>query len=284
MPVPTRIYNFSSTPGSNSPSGTESIGTGLDDYLRALQAVVRGDLATFGANIASATTTDIGAIPGLAHAITGTTTITSFGTVESGVVKILVFNSSLTLTHNATSLILPGAANITAASSDVAIFISQGSGNWRCISFTKASIPPGAFPPGTRIIFQQTSAPTGWTKITTFNDVALRLVSGTASSGGTTVFSTVFGTSKTTGGSIITQANLPSFSMVVQGAGQAIIDLSNSSGSSDTVVRGGGSIGAIGFPIDNGSFFVASGGSGTTHNHTLSLDLAYADVIIASKT
>jgi hypothetical protein len=49
------------------------------------------------------------------------------------------------------------------------------------------------FPSGTRMLFQQTSAPTGWTKDTTSVDNrALRVVSGTAGSGGTTPFTDVF--------------------------------------------------------------------------------------------
>lgn len=58
-----------------------------------------------------------------------------------------------------------------------------------------------AFPSGTRIMFQQTAAPTGWTKDTTQNDKALRVVSGAASTGGTTAFSTVFA-SRTPAGTI----------------------------------------------------------------------------------
>jgi hypothetical protein len=51
------------------------------------------------------------------------------------------------------------------------------------------------------MLFQQTAAPTGWTKITTHNNKALRVVNGTASSGGTTGFTTVFA-SRTPGGSL----------------------------------------------------------------------------------
>src|SRR5262249_52398355 len=47
------------------------------------------------------------------------------------------------------------------------------------------------FPSGTSLLFPQSTAPTGWTKQTTHNDKALRVVSGTASSGGTNAFSTV---------------------------------------------------------------------------------------------
>jgi hypothetical protein len=59
-------------------------------------------------------------------------------------------------------------------------------------------------PSGTAMIFVQTSAPTGWTKSTTHDNKALRVVSGTAGSGGTTAFTSVF-TSRT-----ITTANMPS--------------------------------------------------------------------------
>jgi hypothetical protein len=130
---------WSSTTASNNPSGATTIGTGLDDNLRELQGVIVRGLSHKGSDIASATTTDIGAVEGLMHDITGTTTITGLGTVRAGILKALKFEGALTLTHNATSLILPGAANITTADGDVGIFISEGSGNWRCLGYMKAA-------------------------------------------------------------------------------------------------------------------------------------------------
>ena len=56
-----------------------------------------------------------------------------------------------------------------------------------------------AFPSGTLMLFQQTAAPTGWTKQTTHNDKALRVVSGTASSGGSSAFTTALATPSVTG-------------------------------------------------------------------------------------
>ena len=50
-----------------------------------------------------------------------------------------------------------------------------------------------AFPSGTKMLFQQTSAPTGWTKVTSgVDNKALRVVSGAAGSGGTNQFSNTF--------------------------------------------------------------------------------------------
>jgi hypothetical protein len=50
-----------------------------------------------------------------------------------------------------------------------------------------------AFPSGTKMTFQQTAAPTGWTKDTTHDNKALRVVSGTAGSGGSVNFTAAFG-------------------------------------------------------------------------------------------
>lgn len=90
-------------------------------------------------DVASAGTTDIGAANSSNIRITGTTTITSFGTVANGVRRWIRFAAALTLTHNATSLILPGAANITTAAGDTAMAISLGSGNWVVVNYTRAS-------------------------------------------------------------------------------------------------------------------------------------------------
>ena len=130
------LKTWSTTESSNGPAGTATIGTGLDENLRKIQAVVRQDLASKGSDVASAATCDLGAVPGLLLDITGTTTITSFGTVSSGIWKVIKFEDALTLTHNATSLILPWGANITTVAGDVAIMFSEGSGNWRCLSYS----------------------------------------------------------------------------------------------------------------------------------------------------
>jgi hypothetical protein len=89
--------------------------------------------------IASATTTDIGASDSNYISITGTTTITGLGTIAAGALRYVTFAGALTFTHNATSLILPGGANITTAAGDSAVLVSLGSGNWKCVGFIKAN-------------------------------------------------------------------------------------------------------------------------------------------------
>lgn len=90
------------------------------------------------ASVTAATTTDICAAPAAVQNITGTTTITSFGTgCVIGLRKTLLFNSATPLTYNATSLILPGQASYTANPGDVADAIYLGAGNWRIIAITR---------------------------------------------------------------------------------------------------------------------------------------------------
>ena len=89
--------------------------------------------------IASAATTDIGAATSNSVIVSGTKTITGLGTIAAGAERVVQFSGALTLTHNETSLILPGGASITTAAGDVAYFVSLGSGNWRCTGYSFAS-------------------------------------------------------------------------------------------------------------------------------------------------
>lgn len=93
-------------------------------------------------DVSSAATCDIGAAAAQRVRITGTTTITGFGVVANEL-RFATFAAALTLTHNATSLVLPGGANIVTAAGDTAIFASDGSGNWRCLAYQRAANAAG---------------------------------------------------------------------------------------------------------------------------------------------
>jgi hypothetical protein len=92
--------------------------------------------------LASAATVAIGSAASNIVNISGTTAITAFDTIAAGAVRELTFAGALVLTYNATSLVLPGAANITTAAGDVAVFRSLGGGNWKCVSYTRISGQP----------------------------------------------------------------------------------------------------------------------------------------------
>lgn len=157
-----------------------------------------------------------------------------------------------------------------------------------------------AFPTGTIMLFVQTNAPTGWTKLTNVNDHALRMVSGVASSGGATGFTSIFGAGKTAGSTSLSIAQMAvhthgdgsltagSAGAHVHGLGfevnegvgaETIADLSVAA-TSNRIASDSDSGGAHTHTVTGTT---ASAGSGSSHNHTLSLDVAYTDVIRAAK-
>jgi hypothetical protein len=140
MPVPTTITDLSVATASNTPVGGDQPFPNLDDYLRAIQAILRRTNAK-GTNIASASTVDIGgSVDGdfldITHS-TGTTTITSLGTIAAGIVRTVRFvvsGGTLKVAHNA-NIIMPSAAEATCTDNDIAAFRSLGSGVWVCESY-----------------------------------------------------------------------------------------------------------------------------------------------------
>jgi hypothetical protein len=96
-----------------------------------------GSTGTIGA----AATTDLGTVANQVLSVTGSATITSLGTTAiTGTIKLLNFAAGSTLTHNATSLILPnGGGNITTAAGDTAVAVALGTGNWRVLNYTRAA-------------------------------------------------------------------------------------------------------------------------------------------------
>jgi microcystin-dependent protein len=179
------IKDYSPVPASNTALFPEGMApSAVNDGMRQVQADIRTEVASKGADIASAETVDLGAATGDFVDITGTTMIASFGTVSAGIRRTVRFRGALTLTHHATSLILPGRANITTADGDIARFRSLGAGSWVCEGYSRADGSPVAeiatadiadeavtigklsaearVPAGAIMPFAMSTAPAGW--------------------------------------------------------------------------------------------------------------------------
>lgn len=130
------------------------------------------------------------------------------------------------------------------------------------------------FPSGTLMLFQQTAAPTGWTKQTTHDNKALRVVSGTASSGGSVAFTTAFSSGLSVGNTTLSTSQIPSHQhQVASSAGTGGLNYS-----SGYIARG---LAAEISGADIWSYYTGGGGS---HSHSLpSFNVQYVDLIIASK-
>lgn len=154
-----------------------------------------------------------------------------------------------------------------------------------------------AFPSGTVMVFAQTTAPTGWTKSTTHNDKALRVVSGAASSGGSVAFTTAFASQAvvgTVGATTLDASQIPSHThtATVNDGGHAHGDVPLRGSDTDRGTQGSA------FSIDNVGLTAAattgitvsisSTGGGGSHTHSftgtaINLAVQYVDVILATK-
>ena len=157
----------------------------------------------------------VGAAPswgkiGLATHISGTLPIANGGTGSTSTTFV-----NLTTNVTGTLPVANGGTGLATTPSNGQIDIGNGTGFTRTTltqgsgititngagSITIASAVTSPIPSGTVMIFKQTAAPTGWTKDTTaaLNDSALRIVTGTASSGGTVAFTTAFASQSVSG-------------------------------------------------------------------------------------
>lgn len=141
---------------------------------------------------------------------------------------------------------------------------------------TLPTYPTSAIPAGTVMLFWQANAPTGWTKITSQNDKAFRVVSGTGGgTGGSVAFETAFASqtpSGTTDAIALTVAQIPAHTHT---------------GGINTSVAGVQG-GAQTYTATSTSVATGSAGSGATHSHAftgsaINLDVSYIDIILCSK-
>lgn len=161
------------------------------------------------------------------------------------------------------------ALNSNASGTGVFTIASPNSDTDRTLNLPDISGDVSVFPSGTAMLFAQTTAPTGWTKSTTHNDKALRVVSGTASFGGSVAFTTAFG-SQSVGATTLSISEMPSHNHEQY--------LTNyTAGQVNTLARQPRQL-AYQF-----SGTTQSTGGGGSHTHSLDLSVNYVDVIIATK-
>jgi hypothetical protein len=191
-------------------------------------------------------------------------------------------------------------ANLTSVVNSViagsGITVSGATGN---VTITATASSP--IPAGTAMLFYQAAAPTGWTQVTTQNNKALRIVSGTGGgTGGSVAFTTAFA-SQTPAGSVsvsgtnasgavssytLATADIPSHthnarqlgSNIGCGGGQVVGDGACST-VADFVTKatGGGGGHSHGFTNPTWS------GSGSFTGTAINLAVQYIDVIICTK-
>ena len=144
-------------------------------------------------------------------------------------------------------------------------------------SLTGCNSIPDFIAAGSLMFFQSTTAPTGWTKQTTHNDKALRVVSGPAVPGGTNSFSFQFQNKggaivSTVGNTTLSTPQIPSHSHTM------ILLIGND----------GGTGGGFNHPQSRTNTSTGPTGGGGSHSHpftggSISFAVQYVDLIICSK-
>jgi hypothetical protein len=143
-----------------------------------------------------------------------------------------------------------------------------------------------AFPQGTSMLFQQTSAPTGWTKQTTHNDKSLRLTSGTVGTGGSVAFSTALGAGATVAGGSVTgdptsniAATVGNLAVSISGSiANTTLSINQIPNHSHPIAKpevGGNTVNTArstgGATVNNNTFGTQNAGGGGAHSHTHNL-------------
>ncbi len=150
-----------------------------------------------------------------------------------------------------------------------------------------------AFPAGTAMMLSQTSAPTGWTKSTAHDNKALRLVSGTAGSGGSAAFTTALGT-PTVSGSVSLSGSVGNTTLTVAQLASHKHSVATYTHNPDSGVSNGVTRVTRKWSLINISNAANAEGSNAAHDHSFSgsgslsaasaaIDVQYVDVIIATK-
>jgi len=139
-------------------------------------------------------------------------TVTSFSAGTTGLTPSSATTGAVTLAG--TLGVGNGGTGLSSTPANGALDIGNGTGFTRTTltqgtgititnaagSITIASSSTSPIPAGTVMLFYQSAAPTGWTQVTTLNDYALRIVSGTGgSTGGSVAFSTAFASQAVSG-------------------------------------------------------------------------------------
>lgn len=192
--------------------GEVRINVAVEFIFDGAQFVMCSNAAEYGGygfltSLPSATTTDLGSVATHNVLVTGSTTITGFGSNADTTYPMyqLIFQGALTLTQSS-ALLLPGSASIVTASGDTAIALYRGAGNWTILIYQKFSGAPIASATPTTQVFTSGSGTYTPTSANVRYIVA-RLVGGAGGGGGgqnatpaTTGGNTTFGTFTASGG------------------------------------------------------------------------------------
>lgn len=148
---------------------------------------------------------------------------------------------------------------------------------------------------GATMLFSQTSAPTGWTKVTTYDDYAVRVTSGSVSTGGLINFSSIHDTKNistpysvpvTTGSTTLTAPQIGSHahgSYNISGAPNLVYYAVPLTGAYHPLVSASTDAVSYTQPFGGQAHSHPDGTANSTFNSTVSFGIKYQDAILAQR-
>jgi len=298
---------------------TETVADGATDPVRGMYLKVTSSATLSTTRVLTIAPNDMSRMQYIENATTGSQIITikqgSGATVNiaSGQVKAVYLDGA-----GSGAAVVDAFANLSVPTAGSGTNTTQVA----TTAFVKTAVDNAEpFPSGTSMLFQQTAAPTGWTKQTTHNDKAIRLQTGTVGTGGSVAFSTALGSGATVAGGSVSGNPTSNLSVSVSG------NIANTTLSTNQIPSHSHSVaflkqqspGPIGQSnvvnqpasthpgnyVNNGSINTGNTGGGGSHNHshnlsgsvsgnitagnlavgasTAAINVNYVDFIIANK-
>jgi len=260
-------------------------------------AIANGGTGSTSTTYCSLTTNVTGTLP-IANGGTGSASTTYCDLTSNVTGTLPVANGGTGVASTTAYAVLCGGTTTTGPFQAIAsvgtaaqVLTSNGAGALP----TFQTISTQAFPTGTVMLFAQTAAPTGWTKNTTTGDnSALRVVTGSVSTGGSVGFTTAFASQTPTGSvsistvsgsagaTTLTTPQIPSHThpatnLQNTSGGSPSFGVSNQQSNAQTLTTN-----ATGGDGSHTHPFSFSSGSGTFSGNAINLAVQYIDVIRAT--
>ena len=262
-------------------------------------AIANGGTGSTSTTYCSLTTNVTGTLP-IANGGTGSAS-TAYCNLTSNVTGTLpVANGGTGVASTTAYAVLCGGTTTTGpfqaiASVGTAAQVLTSNGAGALPTFQTPAAGGTTIPSGTVMIFGQTAAPTGFTKLTDQDNAALRVVSGSASTGGSVGFTTAFASQTPTGSvtistvsgsagaTTLTTPQIPSHThpatnLQNTSGGSPSFGVSNQQSNAQTLTTN-----ATGGDGSHTHPFSFSSGSGTFSGNAINLAVKYVDVIRATK-
>ena len=259
-------------------------------------AIANGGTGSTSTTYCSLTTNVTGTLP-IANGGTGSASTTYCNLASNVTGTLPVANGGTGVASTTAYAVLCGGTTTTGpfqaiASVGTAAQVLTSNGAGALPTFQTPAAGGTTIPAGTVMIFGQTAAPTGFTKLVDQDNAAMRVVSGAASTGGSVGFTTAFASQTPTGSvsissvsgsagaTTLTTPQIPSHTHTVTGgptANGAVNTLTHTNLTTATPT------GATGGGGDHTHPFSFSSGSGTFSGNAINLAVKYVDVIRATK-